>query len=464
MISFLIPVVTTPYISRILGENNVGLFSYIQSIASYFILLGCLGLNSYGQREIAYHSEDMQKKSLIFWELTIIRVVAIMISLCLYILSVIFLLDNKVYYLLFSVEIVANMLDINWFYMGNEDFRLQFLRNIIVKLAFVISIFLFVKNRDGLIIYTVCYILSTLIGNIILWLDIRSRIVSIDRRQLDIRRHFRAIFIMFLPQLAINLYTQLNKTLLGILTGYEYEAVAYFTQADKIIKLVLTVVTSLGAVMLTKISSTIVNEGYEKGKEYLYKSYHFMSLLAWPMACGLFAVSDSFVVWFFGENYMPVSNCLKILSISILFITTSNALGMQYLIPTNRMKEYNGSIFFGLIVNIIFNCLLIPRYKEVGTSVSSLLSELAVMTFQLIFLRQTIDHKRMFFTLDMLKIVISSAIMGFVAMGVSRLVTGSFFSLFISITVGTVVYGVCLWMLKETHIRELIKKFIGRNK
>ena len=454
-INIIIPIVTTPYLIRTLGDENIGFFNYAQSIVSYFVLFGCLGLNTYGQREIAYNYSYPEKRLTIFRELFLIRLITFSIAISLYIVFLLLFADLKICYAVMSIELLANAIDINWYYLGKVNFALQFYRTAIIKIIGALTIFLFVKNENDLIIYILCYSLSIFIGNGLMWFDFNNQISIRTRTKINLKHHIIPLLMMFIPEVAINVYTQLNKTMLGILTGLDYSSVAFYSQADRIVKLALTVITSLGGIMYSVISKALTDEGNSGVQKYFYKSFKYMMLLACPISIGLFLVSSNFVTWFFGDTYLRISTCIKILSPLIIVIGISNLIGIQYMLPLKKMREYIFSIMVGVITNIVFNIFFIPRYFDIGASIANLFAELAVSITQLLMVRKEINIKALFWQW---RPVLSSVVMGVILFFFDLYLNASIISTAIEIMVGMVIYLVCLYIMKEPLLYDVIDR------
>jgi hypothetical protein len=242
----LVPVITTPYLSRILGAENIGIYSYTISITTYFVLFGSLGIATYGQREIAYHSNNEEKRTKTFVEIISLRIIFLIISLVVFYFS--FCLDGKYhnYYKILIFEIIANSIDISWFFQGIEEFKKIIVRNVFIKLIGVISIFVLIKTSEDLSIYYMIYVGANLLGNMSLWGYILkyTKIKKIKLKELNIRRHIKPTISLFIPQVAIQIYTVLDKTMIGMMVEDKRE-VGYYEQAQKIMKLLLAIVTSL---------------------------------------------------------------------------------------------------------------------------------------------------------------------------------------------------------------------------
>lgn len=358
----LMPIITTPYLARTLGAESTGVYSYTISIVTYFILFGSLGLAMYGQREIAFLQDDVKKRSKVFYELLLLRFITMTISMILFYFIYGRQGEYSIYYRILLIEMIANALDISWFFQGIENFKKTAIRNIIIKIISVICIFHFIKVPSDISKYLFIYVLTTLLGNVSLWIDIQKYIVKVPLKSLEILKQIRPTLALFVPQIAIQVYTVLDKTMIGSITNNMSE-VGFYEQTQKIVKILLTIITSLGTVMMPRIAKCYVDGNVEQIKSYMYKTFKFVYMLAFPLIFGLIAVTDRFVPLFFGQGYDEVKILMKVLCFIILFIGMSNVIGSQYLISTKKQKQFTISVVCGAIVNLIFNLILIRQYQ-----------------------------------------------------------------------------------------------------
>ncbi|MGI5989970.1 MAG: flippase [Lachnospiraceae bacterium] len=383
ILTILLPLITTPYVSRVLGAENIGIYSYTLSITTFFILFGSLGISVYGQREIAFVRDSKEKRSSTFWEIVILRSLTMLVSITVFFFA--FVNGNndyRIYYRILLLELAGNVVDISWFFQGLEDFRKTVARNLFVKLLSVTCIFLFVKSSDDLVIYFVIYVLSVLLGNLSLWLYLPKLIYSPRHSRLHVFRHFVPTVELFIPQIAIQVYTILDKTMIGTIISDKSE-VGYYEQAQKVVKMLLTIVTSLGTVMMPRIAHTYAEGNLEKVNEYMRKSFNAVCLLAFPLIFGIISVADAFVPVFFGPGYDRVAVLMIVISPIIFLIGMSNVTGQQYLLPTMRQKEYTISVVMGACVNFCMNAILIPYYGAFGASVGTVIAETTVTSIQI---------------------------------------------------------------------------------
>ena len=445
-----LPLITTPYLSRTLGAEAIGIYGYTLSVATYFILAGSLGVSIYGQREIAYLQDDKEKRSITFWEILLMKVITMTISLIAF--GITFAIDGKyaVYYRILIIEIVSQLIDISWFFQGIEEFKKTVVRNSIVKLLFLVCIFVFVKSPADLFKYVFITTGANLIGNFSLWLYLPKFVQKVKLKELKIFRHFKPTLSLFIPQIAIQIYTVLDKTMIGKVYDDKSE-VGFYEQAQKIVKLLLTIVTSLGTVMIPRIANMFSNGNMEKVKEYLAKSFRFTYFLAFPIMFGIILITDEFVPIFFGDGYEKVAILIKIIVPITLFIGMSNVFGVQYLLPTKKQKEYTISVTAGACINFILNIILIRKYGAIGASISTVIAEFMVTSIQFFYARNLLTLKEMF---DLAKnSILATTIMFACTYGISRglHLTGKV-SIIVQVVVGVITYTIPLIILKDEFV------------
>ncbi len=450
----IIPLITTPYVSRVLGAKGVGTFSYTNSIVQYFILFGCVGLNLYGQREVAYVEHEKAKRDKVFWELVILRIITVSISLLVYLFS---LASNGTYsfiFLIMSLDVLASMVDISWFFQGIEDFKKIVVRNFIVKITGVVLIFLFVKSSSDLYLYVICQSATLLLGNLSMWAYIPKLVGKVEVRKLNIKKHVRPTLVLFLPQIATSVYTVLDKTMIGLLTGIE-EEVAYYEQGQKIVKIAMALVTSLGTVMMPRIANLFKQNQLDQVREHLLKSFRFVFFLSFPMMFGLMAISCNLVPWFFGSGYDKVIPNMMVISPILVIIALSNIMGTQYLLPIGRQKEYTLSVIVGCFVNFSVNLLLIPRFLSIGAAIATVIAESSVTGVQIYCIRKEFDFRRII--KSNLHYIISSFFMFAFTNFLARNLRPSIVSTFICIMVGVSIYLWILTIMKDEMLMQIRK-------
>lgn len=461
VLAIIVPLITSPYISRVLHASGVGANAYTNSIIQYFVLVAGLGVGYYGNREIAYRRENRQKLSETFWEIQILKTLTTIVT---YIGFIIFLqiYTKYTWYLwIQSINVIAVAFDISWLYMGIEDFKKTVIRNTFVKLLSVVLILTLVRDAGDVGLYIFIVGFSALLGNLILWPQLRKLLVPVKLRDLHPFKHFNATVSLFIPQVATSVYLQLNKTMLGAMIGAKYSG--YYNNADQLIKIVLTLATSLGTVMLPHMAAAFAKGNKEKVNKLLYTSFDFISLLSMAMMFGIAAISLQLGPYFFGAGFEPVGPAMLIESVVIILIAWSNAVGTQYLLPTNKVKAFTTSVMLGAILNIIINFPFIYLWGLNGAMFATVLSEVMVTAYQLWYIRNIVQLKQMFVNIP--KYLISGIVMFIPVFILSNTVKTSILSLALEVLLGVVIYIVMIYILRPTslaQVEQIIKSKVKR--
>lgn len=441
----LLPLVTMPYISRVLGPDGLGKYAYTNSIISYFVLFGGLGISVYGSRQIAYVQNFKSKRSAIFWNITIIKIITTIISICVLILFLLISHKYKILIIAQSFTLIATFFDVSWYFVGVEDFKKIIVRNIIVKLTSLALVFTMVKSKEDIIIYALIISFSNLISNITLIPFLKKQIYFLKFYQVNIFPHVIPIILLFVPQFTSQIYLVLNKTMLGKMDSIT--AVGFFNSSDTIIRLALTIVTSLSSVLMPRISSLIMQGNNKSISVYMDKSFQFINFLAFPIVAGLAAIAPKFIPLFLGEGFETVIDLLIMESPIILFISWSVAITNQYLIPSCLNKEYLWSTFLGAVVNILLNVVLIPFHGVYGAMISTIFSEMIVTIYLFYSIRKKLNVKQMM-TFNLGKYLIGSAVMYASVSFLDKIFAKNFIAILLEVAVGIVIYITVLIVLK----------------
>lgn len=385
----LTPLITTPYVSRILGADGVGTISYVDSIVSYFVLFATLGISIFGQREISYVQDDREKRSTIFWETKALQIITSTVALTLYIVFSLFQ-KNVVLYLIFSFSILAVLVDVVWLMQGMEEFGRIVTRNFVFKAIGVLYIFLQVKTKDDLLKYVFGYAFFLFLSSLSLWIYVPRFVNRPNLSEIKPFRNIKAVISLFIPTIAVQIYTVLDKTMIGFITRDAFEN-GYYEQAIKIAKLVMMVVTALGTVMIPRIGYHFGRGETDKVEYYMYRGYRFIWFLGIPLCFGLIGTAPNFVPWFFGDGFQKVIPLLRILSFLILAIGISSVTGMQYLVPTKREHLLTLTVVIGAVVNFLCNLVLIYFFQSMGAAVASLTAETTISLVQIFLVRKELS-------------------------------------------------------------------------
>ena len=456
VLSLLTPLITAPYISRTLGADGVGLFSYSDSLISYFNLFAFLGTAFYGAREIAIHRDEKAASSKLFWEIELMKAAT---SLICFVAWIVFSLKAKEFspfFIALSPVLISSMLDISWFYTGKEMLKYTISVSAAVKIITIICLFIFVKTKDDLIVYFWLNSATQAIAALSMWLFLPRFLVKTDWRSFRFKHHLHETLIYFVPSVASAIYSYLDKTLLGLITRDVYQN-GYYEQATKIINLSKTLIfSSVNIVLGSRISYLFAKNEQEKIRAHLSRSMDYILLMCYGCMFGIAGVAKRFVPVFFGEGYEPVETLLYLMAPLLIIIAGSNCLSNQYYTPCGRIKDTTKYIIIGSCINLCLNLLLIPIWKSVGAVVASIAAELVIAILHIkncnkyltVSTLLKLSHKRLIAGMIM---CVSVSVIGDVvnASGIISVIT--------QIISGIIIYGVFLMLLKDSMIFELLE-------
>lgn len=451
VLAIIVPLITSYYVSRVLSPEGVGANAFTNSIIQYFMLLANIGIGYYGNREIAYVRDNKQKMAATFWEIQIVKTVMTVVAYLSFVVFMAFYSGNKAYMWAQSINLLAVAFDISWLYQGLEDFKRTVLRNTFVKITSMIAIFIFIKSPKDVALYIIVLALSTLLGNLTLWPHAVNNYGHVDcGTKLNPWRHFVPTVTMFVPQIATQLYVQLNRTMLGLMV--DQKASGFYQYSDNLVKLILAFVTATGTVMLPHVANAFAQHDMEKVHKMLYKSFNFVSALAYPMMFGIAGVSLTLAPLYYSSKYAPVGPAMLIESIVILMIGWSNVIGTQYLLPVNRVKDFTTSVTVGAVVNIIMNFPLIHLWGLNGAMWSTVLSEISVTAYQLFVVRKSLDIRKMF--AGSWKYLLSGIVMFVPVFWLNTHMKASWLWMLVEVALGVVTYSLMVLLLRAPIVSQ----------
>ena len=451
ILKIIIPLITIPYVSRVLGATGVGIYSYTYSIAGYFMLFSLLGINNYGNRSIAKIRDNKKELSKTFLGIYSIQLFLSFLMLILY-LGYVFVFDNqyKLIALLQAIYLISVIFDINWFFFGLEKFKITVIRNSILKILSLILIFLFVNSSNDIWIYTLILSGSTLISQIILWPFLRNEVTFEKISFNDIKNHIKPCLILFIPVIAISLYKLMDKIMLGMMS--EIAEVGYYEQAEKIVLFPQGIIAAFGTVMLPRMSNLVAKKEDKLIKEYIDKSINFIMFLAFPICFGLLTISNRLVPIFLGSGFTKSAYLLYFLSFTVLFGSFANVLRTQYLIPKEKDKIYIISVILGAIINLIINLLFIPKYASIGACYGTIMAEFFVMLYQIVALRDELPIIK--YLKGILPYFIKSLIMFIAILFINYLDIKNIYIIILQVLCGALIY----FTLNIKYIKQVLSK------
>lgn len=464
ILAIIIPFITTPYVSRTLGVTAIGDYSYTTGLVTYFGLIAATGTATFANREIAVHHEDLQQRSKLFWEIFLFRLISTMVAFVGYVIFILSCLPQ--YRLLFIIQLctfLSWILDVSWFCQGMENFKITAVRNTLVRIIATVAIFVFVKNPQDLVIYTFINCFAALLGNITMWAYVKKMIILVPRKKLHCFAHTKNIMQLFIPVIAVQIYTVLDKTMLG--TFVNTTEVGYYTQADKIIQLATTVISSLISVLLPTMAALSNKDGMNELKKLLEKSLMFIFLLSIPMCIGCLLVIDEFVPFFFGKGYDPVSDIIRIQSILFIVVNIGRLFGTT-LVATGQQVKYTYAVISAAILNFVLNAVFLKFFNlgAIGVSISSVLAEFFAAVIQVYFMKELIVLKELAILFK--RYLFPSIIMGCAIISIRTFIGIGIIQLFIQVIVGACLYIGILFFMKDELVYSIVnqvKKKIDRS-
>lgn len=458
LLLIIVPIVTIPYISRTLGAENIGLNAFTTSIMSYFLLLSNLGLSLYGNREIAYYRFEKKMRSKIFWEIMTLKFAMMIVSYFIFLVFLFFYGKYSSILLFQSLQLFAVAIDISWYFTGKEDFKKTVFRNIFIKIFSVILIFIFVKNTNDLKIYILILALSNILGNLTLWSYLKNEINKFSFKNFSVIIHIKPVLILFLPQVSTSIFLSINRLYLGNFSSLVQTG--FYDNSDKIIRVFLTLITSIGTVLFPRIANYFYKDNINEMNNTVKIAFDIVSLISFPLVFGIIIVSKPFSILFYGSSFSGINIILSIMAIQLIFMGWSSIIGQQYLIAINQIKGLTLSMIFAIIVQVIGSYFLIQKYNSFGAAIMSVIAELIIAIVQFYYVKKFIDLT--FLLSDIWKFFVSGIAMMFVCNILNNLIVLSNLStIIINAIVGAVVYVIFLILLKVSILNklfDLIKK------
>lgn len=371
------PLITAPFISRMLGAEGLGIYSYTLSIASYFMLFAMLGVTNYGCRTVAASPDNKEQRSKTFWNIFALQLFCSVLAVAGYFLYVAFAAkDNLLVALVQGVWVLSCALDINWFFFGIENFKVTVTRNIIVKIITVAAILVFVNKQTGVLMYTAIMAGGNFMSQAVLWPFLKKEIDWYPPEWKEVKRHIKPNLILFVPVIASSVYHVMDKTMLGALSTYQ-ELGCYYN-SDKVINIPIGIFNGLGTVFMARISSMAVKDSESHISRLLSKSLELYIFIGCALAFGIGSVSKEFIPVFFGAGYERCITLMWVFCPILIVKTYSIYMGTEYFLPAHMEEKYTVAIICGAAVNFVFNSLLIPRQGAFGAALGTLAAELSV--------------------------------------------------------------------------------------
>lgn len=438
IITLVLPLVLVPYLTRVIGDDGLGDYVYINSIAYYFVIAANLGIEKYGQRIISKSRNDdfLLRKS--YWSLFVVHIFFSFISIIAYIFFALFsnILGNKTIVWIEIIYVVSALFDITWLFYGLEKFNVVVIKSLILKIVEFVLIFLFVKTPDDLNIYVLIVSVFLLLNQLILLPFAIKEIKPVRITPKDILPHFKPLFIFTIAIVATTMYTVFDKTLLGIF--FDNKNVAYYEYANKIISIPRTIITVTGVIIYPRACSAIENNNVKEQEVYLRISSIIASFIGFGSLFGLLGVSREFAVAYFGDDFAESGIIMMALSSIPLIVGFCDIFRAQFLLPLGKEKEYTICLILNGILNIIFSLIFIKIVGIYGVVIGTLVAELFGMVFQGWLCRKYIKYRIIF--VESFPFLISGIIM-FASITLVKWFLSGFTFLIVSIVTGFLVHS-----------------------
>jgi len=386
--NYIFPLITYPYVSRVLGVTNIGICNFVDSFVNYFVLFSMMGMATIGIREIAGAGTDIDKRNKIFSSLFFLNGITTLIALVTYI-ACIFLIPelNKYINLLYIgiIKLIANFFLINWLFAGLEDFKYITIRSILVHSLYVLAVFLFVKTQTDYSIYYLLLTLSIVVNAFINCIYSR-RYVRLFIRNIYIKPFLKPTLILGLRSFLTSMYTTFNVVFLGMVTTDT--EVGYYTTATKLYAIIIALFSAFTSVMLPRMSSLIADDRINEFKNKINQSIELLLLMSIPLIIYSIIYAPEIILFVSGSGYEGAITPMRLVMPLVLIIGIEQIFIIQTLVPLKADKALLINTLFGACIGVIMNFVLVYQYKSIGSSIVWILSELAVLSSAIYFVKK----------------------------------------------------------------------------
>lgn len=455
MSSIIFPIVTFPYVSRILMPSGTGRVTFATSLISYFSIFAQLGIPTYGIRACAQVRDDRAKLSKTVHELLIINLIMSFFAYIFFgvaLVTVPRLFEDRILYIIISSTILLNVIGMEWLYKGLEKYSYITIRSVIFKFIALIAMFVFVHKKDDYIIYGAISIFAASASNILNIIHARKYIDFSFIGHYDLRKHLKAVLVFFAMSCATTIYTNLDTVMLGFMKS-DID-VGYYNAAVKIKVILVQVVASLGGVLLPRCSYYVEKGMWAEFKRICSKALNFVVVIALPLSVYFIIYAQDAIVFLSGAEYLGAIFPMKIIMPTLLFIGITNILGLQILVPLGKERIVLYLEIAGAITDLLLNMILIPKFGASGAAMGTLVAEFVVLSVQYVALRKQLFD--IFIKIQYWKIIAATIVSAVASMFVFYLKLGCFFNIVISAIVFGIIYLLVLLLLKEKMSKEII--------
>lgn len=451
-----IPVIITPYISRTLGLENNSIYSFVETVVTLIAIFGTIGTFLYGSRKVAYVRDNKYNLSKCTYEIIFLKLILLVPILLLYIIFFCITGKYKLYFLISIITIISSSLEITWFFNGLEEFKLITIRNFIIKMCFVISLFLFVKTENDLTNYFWIVVINGFVSNICMYPLLKRYIYPLKEvNKLNVFSHLKESFVLFIPQSANYIYSYSDKIMLGLLTP-TLTNVGIYDYAYRIVKMIISLLQSIGYALLSRIANLSSKNDEDGIKKYINLSIKFTLFLSLPMMFGLIGISKVFVPLYLGNEYIETSKVIYYLCPLVLITSLNSVLGVQLLLAVKKDVEYIRCTVLGAVINIALNFVLIPKYGIIGACITSLLSEFVVLILETFYSYRFLHLKQIAYSF--IRYFGCSIVILIICLIVSMFNVSNIIKLVLQVCFSVLFYFLLLYLLKDEMFIKITKK------
>ena len=444
LMNILFPLVISMYIARVLKAESIGMVAAAQNNVKYFTTLAALGIPTYGVKLIAQYELKSKESSKAFCELFIINgVLSIATTLAFVIMLIVvpYFSEKRLLYSIVGLAVIFNILNVDWFFQGIQEYDYIAIRSFIVKIVLLICIVLFVKNEKDLYVYAALSTIAS-VGNYLFNIFRLREYIVFTFKDLEFSEHLRHILVLFASCIAVEIYVLADTTMLDIMC--DSTTVGYYAMSTRIIMLVRSLTVAISAVFLPQMSYLYYSGKKSDFLQLVNKGIHILGTISAPIALGLFLTADDAIIVAFGGEFTNSILSTRILSISIITVAISNFIGMQVLVTLGREKITTISTICGAIVNVVMNYFLIKAFKHNGAAIASATTELIVTAIQVM-----MSHKYIKIRYSPAKIVISCVVLAICVMIMKMIIPYLIMRIVACIIIGCLSYVFMMLLLKD---------------
>ena len=459
-----IPLVLSPYLTRTLRENALGTYTYVNSIAYYFVIVANLGISVHGKRLISRKYNDEIELRKAFWSLMIVHTIISLASVLVYLTwFVLIQKQDKTIYLIETLYVLSALFDITWLFYGLENFSSVVIKNAVVKVSECLAIFMFVKSEEDLWIYTLICALGICLGQVVMIPQAIRLVKPIRVTKEDCKQHIKPLLVFSVALIASTLYTIFDKTLLGLMSTKAN--VAFYEYSNKIVMIPQTFVGVIGTVMFPR-ACKLADEGkMDEQKKYIHISAILTAFIGMGSIFGLWGIAPLFAKIYYGDAFASCGNIIIALSPTIYIVGAGSILRSQCLIPNGMDKQFNLCIVYNAVINIILSTALIPVLGIYGAVIGTLSAELFGLIYQMVLCRNLIDLKDTYMTVIPFAIIGGLMFLGI--KGASVFLDNGPRSLIIEFLIGVDIYGagsfLYFFIFKRNLLQIIKSRFFKRS-